>query len=154
MADQMLLASTFVSEPDLQLKLQARQEALSTHSGPEVLRLQLPKSGFFQGFPVNHVWLPALPGPFPFQQRARFHPRGWPQQRPSSRGGSVGWQQRPSSRASNLLVPRQIRSEMAGLCVRGGSAWHRSGRPAHFAFSFFSEQKRVWQPLGTREGIK
>jgi hypothetical protein len=27
MADQMLLASTFVSEPDLQLKLQARQES-------------------------------------------------------------------------------------------------------------------------------
>lgn len=80
------------SEGSPRSKLQARQEALSTHSGPEVLRLQLPKSGFFQGFPVNHVWLPALPGPFPFQQRARFHPRGWPQQRPSSRGGSVGWQ--------------------------------------------------------------
>lgn len=59
----------------------------------------------------------------------------------------------PSSRASNLFVPRQIRSEMAGLCVRGGSAWHWSGRQAHFAFPLFSEQKRVWQPLGPGRGL-
>lgn len=45
---------------------------------------QDPKFGFFQGFPVNHEWLPAPLDHFLFQHRACFHPRSWPQQQPCS----------------------------------------------------------------------